>query len=77
MAGQFNEGSPALPVSKDVPAMQGGMSLRDWFASQALPAMLAKNSKLYPKLSYFELAEISAEESYYVADAMIIQSEEE
>ncbi|MFG1401989.1 hypothetical protein [Xanthobacter sediminis] len=42
MAEQINNGGPAFPVAWPVPnAPEMGMSLRDWFAGQALAGILA------------------------------------
>ncbi len=59
-------GGPAFPVSIDKPAGYGtdGMSLRDWFAGQAL-AGLVNGRKDYVKAF--------AEEAYSVADAMLAE----
>lgn len=39
-----NDGGPAFPVPGN-PATQPGMSLRDWFAGQAMAAMVASHQK--------------------------------
>lgn len=67
----LNDGGPAFPKPLDpYPNAQGmesgthGMSLRDWFAGQALAGMLADQTFDAP-------AEMMAESSYRIADAMI------
>ena len=62
---QINDGGPAFPFAKEMETIQGlqfstGMSLRDWFAGQALVGMLASNSRSW-----------CAEDSYVYADAML------
>lgn len=64
-----NDGGPAFPHSIDSSEVRlqfdfKGMSLRDWFAGQALSGMLA-DSRFSGK------AETYAELSYELADAML------
>jgi len=40
----LNDGGPAFPVHCDTASSDGGMSLRDWFAGQALAGILAAES---------------------------------
>jgi hypothetical protein len=65
------DGGPAFPVHggdwpNDDPRnriLGGGMSLRDWFAGQALAGMLASGEDFRPSAG--------AEAAYLLADAMI------
>ena len=67
---KINDGGPAFPVSKDVVYPQlNGMSLRDWFAGQALPVAWDALDK-----GYFEADDYTkavAECAYQMADAML------
>lgn len=69
MSAQPNDGGPAFPsdlmLTKGVVASKpyGGMSLRDWFAGQALAGMLAGEGAT--------TWEGDASNAYKVADAMI------
>lgn len=56
------DGVPAFPVPKDYD--EQGMTLRDWFAGQALTALMAKSGD---EFGYDELASFS----YCMADAML------
>lgn len=58
-----NDGGTAFPIS-DRGAVEPGMSLRDWFAGQALAGMLAdSNVKGQPV--------VIADGAYRLADAML------
>ena len=64
---QINDGGPAFPCEsyglkngKETTVPAQGMSLRDYFAGQALVGMLASNSRSW-----------CAEDSYVYADAML------
>ncbi len=56
-------GGPAFPQPGATQRKSGGMSLRDWFAGQALMGVLANRGHSTP--------EWLAKTSYEVADAMI------
>lgn len=56
-----NDGGPAFPATGTV-----GMSLRDWFAGQALAGMLADSNLDHP-------SEVYAERVYLLADAMLAE----
>jgi hypothetical protein len=65
-----NNGGPAFPsfdapVFGGIPAPIGGMSLRDWFAGQALVGLTSNPENSH--LSY----ETVARESYTLADTLI------
>ena len=62
MSTQPNDGGPAFPRADDVANSNAGMSLRDWFAGQALAGILAKGD-------YY--TEDAAKSAYFAADSMI------
>lgn len=68
-----NNGGPAFPVTLDHRGCVGayGMSLRDWFAGQAMPSLLtaAINSEAQPGKAKI------ARDCYDVADAMLAARE--
>lgn len=72
---QHNDGGPAFPVLRenDNPTMplimaSAGMSLRDWFAGQALAGALADTNNVAS-------AEANAKAAYAMADAMLKERE--
>jgi len=67
----IDDGGSAFPLCVpdyhgDRPHLQNGMSLRDWFAGQALAAMTAA-----PDYSKGPCDQSMAERAYVIADAMI------
>ena len=66
-----NDGGPAYPCAKDI-AWHGGMSLRDYFAGQALAAILTHESA-YEHSGESQVARMA----YMQADAMIAIRNEE
>lgn len=66
-----SDGGPAFPLDKPAYAsdIQHGMSLRDWLAGQALPAMI--RGLQGSRVDEDEGAELVAKRSYKVADAML------
>ncbi len=60
-------GGPAFPTSQDVTEMTPGMSLRDYFAADALNGFLA-NPKCYGGAS---TPALFARDAYMLADAML------
>lgn len=65
-----DDGGPAFPVSQN--AHEEGMSLRDWFAGQALKGLLAKHGDA----GWCERGEVkstlgAAQTCYDYADAML------
>lgn len=65
------DGGPAFPVtptdnSGQIAPTQLGMSLRDWFAGQALMGMLADHTSNPPRTATASL-------SYALADAMLAE----
>ena len=66
----IDDGGPAFPVSDMAPAF--GMSLRDWFAGQALPAAMAAQVVATRQGSTYADAEaFAANTAYHLADAML------
>ena len=74
MSDAIDDGGPALPIPEQqfsdgmtIVSSQGapGMSLRDWFAGQALAGMCA--NRLYDDVLYVKMAR----EAYIAADAML------
>jgi hypothetical protein len=77
---QVDDGGPAYPIpwhqmsdGTSAPAEPKGMTLRDWFAGQALAGLLANPLHLrgYPDASDPELFKDTAEAAYEAADALI------
>lgn len=68
--GNFNQDQPADCDSRD----QNGMSLRDYFAAKALPAVIEAGSK---QKSVPVNHEIVAQTCYAIADAMIEERSKE
>jgi hypothetical protein len=76
MSDKLNDGGPAFPCTKSVTATcpdsgrvqetytipHGGMSLRDWFAGQAMAAI---GNACYERYSHM------AQDAYEIADAML------
>lgn len=61
------------PVERPMPGggtySSGGITLRDWFAGQALPGVLSQMEGDAP--SFEEVGSLAAKASYAIADAMI------
>jgi len=70
MSEQINDGGPALPTadsyhpSGQIAYWRKGMTLRDWFAGQALAGLLASNENNMP-------FDVVAPLAYRHADAML------
>jgi hypothetical protein len=64
MSTPINDGGPAFPISEHGLQGYNGMSLRDWFAGQALAGGLDCRTTIG-----------TAELAYEIADAMLIQRE--
>ena len=63
---QINDGGPAFPnLGYNADKNYNGMSLRDWFAGQALAGLLAQPAEPEYGLRYF------ARSAYLAADEMI------
>lgn len=80
MSEQRNDGGPAFPApmsqqtasNQDCAPYQGGMSLRDWFAGQALAGLLANSSTLERGFTVDGGNRMTTTElCYYTADAML------
>lgn len=67
----INDGGPAFPITEYGLQGYNGMSLRDWFAGQALAGMLAANAHPAYGHSKPPNCEIAAVVAYKAADAMI------
>lgn len=72
---KINDGGAAFPVAvpTEFQLAEGGMSLRDWFAGQALPALL---TELYAQsvrngVQFESVFDSAALASYDTADAML------
>jgi len=78
-----SNGGPAFPGAdpKDFPGIQGGMTLRDYFAAKAMAAILGHNAQPYEKTSggHGNVPAIHpvdlAKECYRIAEAMIAERE--
>jgi hypothetical protein len=81
----MNNGGSAFPVfnsyghgqEPDYGCASSGMSLRDWFAGQALNAILPPASDPESLENLSDAASIVANMAYIIADAMIFQREKE
>lgn len=73
-----NDGGPAFPVTsefvKNAPSLNG-MSLRDWFAGQALPSVIEEYARLNPGIGTEHLPRNCAGHAYRIADAMLAERE--
>lgn len=68
MSIQPNDGGPAFPhFNPDTEVTHAGMSLRDWFAGQALAGLLASGIAAQLRQTFDEVAEAA----YNNADAML------
>lgn len=65
-----NDGGPAFPTSSALGTVTG-MSLRDWFAGQALAGMLAATARSMAPEEAERVMEAKAKYSYRYADAML------
>ena len=62
------DGGAAFPITTIDGFLQGGMSLRDWFAGHTLVIMMARHGITSP--------DVVARASYSIADAMIAARQE-
>jgi hypothetical protein len=70
VSAHINTGGPAFPTLNGFPNPEcDGMTLRDYFAGQALAGMIARGRQLY--FPHDRLAE----DAYWIADAMIARKE--
>ena len=63
---------PAFPLVSDIIGHCEGMTLRDWFAGQALAGMLASEAGIPPYANSW-----AAERAYQMADAMLAERAKE
>jgi len=78
---KINDGGPAFPRPMAETSLGGnyeqdGMTLRDWFAGQALVSM-GPTVKAAPGATLQDVAESMASTAYVVADAMLAAREGE
>jgi len=76
----LTHGGPAFPHQKDDGTPYWGMSLRDWFAGQALPSIIIATSKGKHDPSAKHgcgVEQAMALDAYLIADAMIAAREAE
>ena len=67
---QTNNGGPAFPIACCDRVLRHGMSLRDYFAGQALAGMLADTSRSGSVEHYVD-------DAYSIADAMLAERQKE
>lgn len=65
-----NDGGHAFPMASDLLGHTPGMSLRDWFAGQALASLLADYDSRHG-IPPYDFMRHCAAAAYKVADAMI------
>lgn len=82
MGDKINDGGPAFPqVSTEhfggnvTVNMQGGLTLRDYFAAQALAAIIGAQADAIHAAQTTNLPEIATAASYTYADAMLAERE--
>jgi hypothetical protein len=63
-----DNGGPAFPITAGQQVYAQGMTLRDWFAGQAMAGMLAD-----PNVKGHGIFEIVARDAYKTADAMLAE----
>ena len=70
---------PAFPLVSDIIGHCEGMTLRDWFAGQALGAIVTatSNGQHYPAREGQSLIEGMAQDAYELADAMLAERAKE
>jgi|LakMenEpi03Aug12_release.lakeMendotaPanAssembly.Ray.scaffolds.fasta_scaffold5263503_1 hypothetical protein len=69
----MNTGGPAFPIRSTESRLYTGMTLRDWFAGQAMQGLIA--SPRGPASGEDATDEWVAKTAYVVADAMLSQRE--
>lgn len=74
---KINDGGPAFPISvqPDFQYAEAGMSLRDWFAGQALAGLIASGRSAYDLADSDQQAAYAAFRAYTAADAMLAARE--
>lgn len=70
---------PAFPLVSDIIGHCKGMTLRDWFAGQALGAIITatSNGQHYPAREGQSLIEGMAQDAYELADTMLAERAKE
>lgn len=68
-------GGPAFPIETTATPYAPGMSLRDWFAGQAIMGLIA-SGRLSKRVEGITVAQWFAKEAYIMADAMLEAREE-
>lgn len=68
---QDKTGGPAFPVTAGQNVYATGMSLRDWFAGQALAGMISTSATPWLTKDGHGLCPHTAQAAYQIADAMI------
>jgi hypothetical protein len=72
MSESINNGGPAFPINNQHGCIYSGMTLRDWFAGQALQAIISKHPpKSQVMTGVNELDMQTARGAYDYADAML------
>lgn len=66
---KINDGGPAFPAAVDRMVIQNGMSLRDWFAGQALAGVVVQCAG--DTVRKGTIAGHMAARAYEIADAML------
>ena len=74
---QTNNGGPAFPSTDAKGFVSDGMSLRDYFAGQALAGILADPERHGFNELHAECEFFIAEDAYIVADAMLVARQKE
>ena len=70
MTGKINDGGPAFPRTANATS---GLSLRDWFAGQALAGLLA-SGQWHNSTAQSGFAQHISESALEIADAMLVAS---
>ena len=69
-----NTGGPAFPRSDYVSNSNSGMTLRDWFAGQALAGMLSDYRRYTPRPGHkSNWHKVMAAEAFVIADDMLAE----
>lgn len=77
---EFDDGGPAFPKANKYPCEQDGMTLRDYFAGQAIAGILANGSSGAAETaaeSGFTTTRVIAMTAYKLADALIVERQKE
>lgn len=75
MTAERNDGGSAFPLAPQDTHPEWGMTLRDWFAGQALAGLTAnpEEAKGTRNLSLAKTTETAAKAAYLLADAMLVE----